>query len=216
MCSGEGVPGCFRPPATAGRGPRRVRSGLIGLVALALSHGWIWGGEPAQAEDLMVPARVQAPLIGKVVGFDRNFVARVKDNVTIAVVSKASNTDSERAATQMLGALGELGRISGLSHDELPVRWTDANSLAAACAERNVAIVYLTPGFEKEVVAIVKALDASRVLTVAGALSYVKEGVILGFDLVSGRPKLVINLASARRNGIAFHSSLLAITRVVQ
>lgn len=216
MCKGGARPKRGRWFARAGRRPRRVSFSWIVLLALAVLHAVTWGARSARAEDLIVPARVQAALVGKVASFDRNFSARVKERVTIAVVSKSSNSDSERAAAQLLGAFREVGPIASLPHEELRVPWTDAHSLAALCAERKVAIVYLTPGFDKETVAIVKALEVSRVLTVAGTLSYIKEGLVLGFDLVSGRPKLVINLASAKRQGIAFDSSFLAIARVVQ
>lgn len=199
----------------AGRRPHRVRFSWSVLFALVV-HGMAFCARWARAEDLIVPARVQAALVGKVASFDRNFSARVKERVTIAVVVKSSSSDSERAAAQMLGAFREVGPIAGLPHEELRVQWTDASSLAAFCADRKVAIVYLTPGFDKEAAAIAKALEVSRVLTVAGTLSYIKEGLVLGFDLVSGRPKLVVNLASARRQGIAFDSGFLAITRVVQ
>jgi YfiR/HmsC-like len=216
MCNDEWMPKRRRSSATAGRRPRRVSSSWIAPLALAVLQGMTWGAGSARAEDLIVPARVQAALVGKVTSFDRNFSARVKERVTIAVVVKASSSDSEHAAAQMLGAFREVGLVASLPHEELRVLWTDANSLAALCAERKVAIVYLTPGFDKEVVAIAKALEVSRVLTVAGTLSYIKDGLVLGFDLVSGRPKLVVNLTSARRQGIAFDSSFLAITRVVQ
>jgi YfiR/HmsC-like len=216
MCHGEYMPRRGRSPATAGHRPRPVSCGWIVLLALAVLHCMTWGARWARAEDLIVPPRVQAALVGKVVSFDRNFSARVKERVTIAVVSKSSNSDSERATAQMLGAFREVGPIATLPHEELRVPWTDANSLAAFCAERKVAIVYLTPGFDKEAAAIAKALEVSRVLTVAGALSYIKDGLVLSFDLVSGRPKLVVNLASAKRQGIAFDSSFLAIARVIQ
>jgi YfiR/HmsC-like len=216
MCSGECLPERGRPPQWTARVARPVGCRWLVLVVLTLAVCWTWGAGRARAEDLLVPARVQAALIGKVVSFDRNFAARVQNKVTIAVVSKSSSSDSERAAAQMLGAFRELGPTAGLPHEELRVAWTDAHALAAACAERKVAIVYLTPGFDNEAASIAKALDAARVLTVAGSLSYVKNGLVLGFDLVSGRPKLVVHLASARRQGIAFDATFLAITRVVQ
>lgn len=187
------------------------------VVVLALALCWAWcAPQPASAEDLLVPARVQAALAGKVVSFDRSFTTRVKQKVVIAVLSKPSEGDSERAASQMVGAFRELGPIGGLPHEVLPVPWTDAATLAALCAQRKVTLLYLTPGFDKEAASIVKALEGSRVLTVTGALSYVQLGVVLGFDLVSGRPKLVINLGRAKREGFAFDANFLAITRVVQ
>lgn len=196
---------------------RCVRGGpRWAVVLLTLVLGWSWTPRWAAAEDLLVPARLQAALAAKVVTFDRSFATRVKHKVLVAVLSKPGDADSERAAAQMVGAFRELGPIGGLPHEVLPIAWTDAVSLAAACTQRKVTLLYLTPGLDKEAAPIVKALEGARVLTVTGALAYVKFGVVLGFDLVSGRPKLVINLTSAKREGFAFDANFLAITRVVQ
>lgn len=76
--------------------------------------------------------------------------------------------------------------------------------------------MFVAPGLDNDIEPIVKALGPPGVLTIAGSLSYVKRGVVLGFDLVSGRPKIVINLAMARQQRLDFQAALLRLARVVE
>jgi hypothetical protein len=39
---------------------------------------------------------------------------------------------------------------------------------------------------------------------------------VVGFDLVSGRPKVVINLAMARKQNLRFRSDLLSLARIIE
>jgi YfiR/HmsC-like len=189
----------------------RLRRRVVLVIAMAS----MWG-RLAQGEDLLVPARVQAQLVGKVVIFDRNFKSHIADKVNIAIITKSSNADTERAAARIQTAFHELGPIAGYPHEEFVVPWTDARALAAICAERKVVIVYLTPGLGTEVEHVARVLVGTGVLSVAGTLSYVERGTVLGFDLVSGQPKLVINLPSSKRQGILFQAGLLKLARVIE
>jgi len=56
------------------------------------------------AEDLAVPARVQAELVRKLASYDRNFLERVGGKVAIAIVVRPSEVDSARASSQIEGA----------------------------------------------------------------------------------------------------------------
>ena len=41
-------------------------------------------------------------------------------------------------------------------------------------------------------------------------------GMVLGFDLVSGRPKLLIHVAQARKQNVSFPGSVLSLMKVHQ
>jgi hypothetical protein len=45
---------------------------------------------------------------------------------------------------------------------------------------------------------------------------YVPAGIVLGFDLVSGRPKLVVNLSQARRQHVDFRAEVLKLMKVYE
>jgi YfiR/HmsC-like len=168
------------------------------------------------AEDLAMPAQVEASLAGNVAAYDRAFVERAGPKVVIAIVARASDSSSTRAAAQMQAAFQGLTDIGGLPHEEFIVPWQDGQSLTEACVRRKASIVFLAPALAGDIDAIVDCLKNLHVLTVAGTLTYVDRGAVLGFDLVSGKPKIVINLPMAKKQGLAFRASLLKLARVIE
>jgi hypothetical protein len=170
----------------------------------------------ALAESAVVPAGLQAELLAKVVDYDRNFAARAGDRVRALLVAQASNADSKRAVQQMAVALGRIGDMGGLPHEETIVPYTGAADLARMCRERRIAVVYFGPGFRDDVADIRAALTGVDVLSVASVPDYVKDGIVFGFDLVSGRPKLLLNLPQAKLQNIAMKSALLKLMQVYE
>jgi YfiR/HmsC-like len=199
-------------PARRPRGHRRRLLVVLCLAQLVLSlsrQRWSW------AEDLAVPAEVQAQLLGKLASYDRGFPERAAGKVIIAIVVKPSEVDSTRAASQINEALKALASIGGLPHEEVLVPWTNAHDLSELCAKKPLAIVYLMPGLLGDMSAIASELDGKSVLTVAGVLSYLDRGVVLGFELVSGRTKLVVNLTQAKKQNVQFRAEVLSLMRIV-
>ena len=45
---------------------------------------------------------------------------------------------------------------------------------------------------------------------------YVPGGIVLGFDVVSGRPKLLVHLTQAKRQNVALRAEALKLMRVFE
>ena len=173
-------------------------------------------GHPLRAENPNVPIRLQAELLAKVTGYDRNFEARSGEQARVLILVAPGDSDSRRAAADMRSALGSVPSVGGLSHDEEVASYVDAPTLGETCRARNIAIVYLTPGFSGEIPAIRDAVGSQKLLTVGSLADYVPAGIVLGFDLVSGRPKLVVNLSQARRQHVDVRAEVLKLMRVYE
>ena len=195
-----------------GDAPRLLceRRAVVLGAACALLH------RPLRAENPNVPIRLQAELLAKVTGYDRNFEARSGEQARVLILVSPGDSDSKRAAAEMRSALASVPSVGGLSHDEEIANYVDAPTLGETCRTRQVAIVYLTPGFSGEVPAIRDAVGSLKLLTVGSLADYVPAGIVLGFDLVSGRPKLVVNLSQARRQHIDFRAEVLKLMRVYE
>jgi hypothetical protein len=182
------------------------------FARVALAGGAVWLlPEPLRADD-HVPVRVQADLLVKVSAYDERLVARPGERQVL--LFSTAHADSEAMAKQMRSELGAFGRIAGKPHSEELMRYDAPAALAEACTKKNAAIVYLAPGLGASIQAIAAALDGIQVLTVAGSPEYVKLGAVLGFDLVSGKPKLLVHLGQARRQQVAFTPDLLRLAKV--
>jgi hypothetical protein len=57
-------------------------------------------------------------------------------------------------------------------------------------------------------------LTPVSVLSVGDVPEYVPDGVVLGFDLEAGKPKLLVNLDQARRQNVEFTSDVLRLMKV--
>lgn len=198
--------------AQAGRLDRRRALLFLAGAALALSvHG---ASGRAHAEEVPVPVGLQAELLAKLAAYDKNLPARAGPRLHVLILSKPQIPESMRVAAQMQKALEQIPTIAGLPQDTQIAAYTTAEDLAIMCRSKRVAILYVTPGFDGDVGAIAKNLEGVDVLSVAAVASYVPKGIVLGFDLVSGKPKLVVNLTHARLQKVAFKADVLKLMKI--
>ncbi len=155
-------------------------------------------------------------LLAKVAGYDKNLPARAGDRVHVLIVTKNGSDESSRVASQADKALGDQDTIGGLPHDRATAAFSDAAALARLCRSRRIAIVYLTPGFsDGEVTAIAAAFSGADILSASAVASHVPLGIVLGFDLVSGKPKLLVHLGQAKRQHVDLSAEVLKLMKVV-
>lgn len=185
---------------------------------------WLWGARfvaavacllptaSAVADD--VPIELQVDLLARVVKFERTFTSNGKAPATVIVVAKPSVTVSTRASAQLTTALKRAGNLAGRPVTVITHSFTKAPALKAVSA--GSAIVYLMPGLSDEVKNISEALSGMRVLVVAASGDDVERGAVLGFDLQSARPRIVVNLPKARAQSLDFNSQLLRLAKVIQ
>lgn len=190
-------------------GRRAVVAGLVLLAVLAPARRTF-------AEDVSVPVGLQAELLAKVAAYDRNLAARAGDKVRVLIVAKGGNSDSTRVAAHMERSLRALGTIAGLDHEETTVTWAGVDALVQRVRSSRAAIVYFAPGFRDEAGAIARAFNGTNILTASALADLVPRGIVLGFDLVSGKPKIVINLPQARKQDVAFRAEVLKLAKVVE
>jgi len=195
---------------------QRGRTILTLAVAAAFCVVVLTPSDDAFAEEAPVPEKLQAELIAKIAAYDRSFTARARDRAHVVIIDRPDDADSVRSATHLEAALHELPDVGGLPHDEAVVPWPGAAGIADLLRARHAAIVYFTPGFSADLGGIRAALDGIDVLSVAAIPDYVPQGVVLGFDVISGKPKLLVNLTQARKQHVAFMAEILKMAKVYE
>lgn len=190
--------------------PRRV-------AALAALFAVLVVARLDRAEEASVPVSIQAELLAKVAAYDRNFAARAGGRASVVIVTKPGDDESARVGAAMAKALGALATVGGLPHEETLISLAEAAAIARTSKSKRAAVVYLASGFtDDEVGALSKAFEGADVLTVAAVARFVPKGVVLGFDLVSGKPKLLVHLGQARRQNVAFGAEILKLMQVFE
>lgn len=185
---------------------RRLFLALL-AAALVLTHD-------ARAEDAVVPLKLQASLLAKVAKYDKHMADRAGGALRVLIVKLAGNGESERAAQQLERHLDDLTDIGGFQREVSILQYQTASALAATIRDRKIAIVYLTPGFGSALDDVTHALDGIDVLSVSAVPSHVERGIVLGFDLESSKPILLVNLAAAKRQNVAFDPKVLKLMKV--
>src|SRR5262249_46234503 len=146
----------------------------------------------ARAEDVVVPVSLQAELMAKVAAYDRNFASRAGTEAKILILTKSGDALSGRVGNQMSKALGELSDFGGVAHSETVATYSNAADLTATCKKQKYSVVYVAPGFDADVEAIAGALKGLSILSVSAVPGYVPKGIVLGFDSISGKSKLLV------------------------
>jgi uncharacterized protein DUF4154 len=190
------------------RGPAHAISSLAlaGLVVLSARSSF--------ADDVTLPVAKQMELLGKVVSYDGSFRERAGARARVVILEKAGDGDSVRTAIQIQAALSHVEAVGGLAHDDIVETYGGAAALADECRSKHVAIVIVGPGFRDDVESIRTTLDGVDVLTVSAVADYVPKGIVLGFDLVEGRPKMLVQLTQAKRQHVTFGSEVLRLMQV--
>ena len=166
------------------------------------------------AEEVAVPAARQAELLIRIAAYDRNLPARAQGTVRVLVVVNPDDADSRALGAAMETALTRAGRIADLPVAVSETTVTAGDALAAKCRAEHVSIVYLASGLDAGVAGVVASLNGVDVLSVSGLPRYVQQGVVLGFDLVSGSPTLLFHLTNARRQNVAMDPKVVRLMQV--
>ncbi|MEJ7728368.1 MAG: YfiR family protein [Polyangiaceae bacterium] len=201
------------PPALEAPAPGAPLIGRRALLA-GLTAVLVLRDRAARAEEVSVPVELQAELFVKVAAYDRSFAARAGDRARVVVVSNADDDGSKTVAAQMTRALAGIDTIGGIPKEVSAHSFTSAAAIAELCHARRPAIVYFAPGIDRAVPAIASALSGVDVLSLAAVPDYVARGIVLGAELASGKPKLLIHLPQARSQNVQLSPELLKLMKV--
>jgi hypothetical protein len=166
------------------------------------------------AQEASVPADMQAELLAKLETYDRSFAERAGTTARVLIVTRSGNGRSEASAADMKAALARVDRIGGLPHQEISASYQGADALAQRCRSEQIAIVYVTPGLDDEVDAIKTSMTGVSVLTVGAVPVDVPRGIVLGFELEAGKPRILLNLAQAKAQGVNFAADVMRLMKV--
>jgi hypothetical protein len=184
-----------------------VSGGILGALALSFD---------TRADSASVPLGLQVELFAKVAAYDKTLPGRADGVARVLVVIRKGLPESASAAAHVLNALSNTPRIAGLPHEDSSIEFTDAAELATLCRTRSISILYMTPGLADVDEAVAKALVGVPVLSVSASAEGVPNGIVLGFDLVGGKSKLLVNITSCRNQGVGLSADVLKIATVIQ
>ena len=157
-----------------------------------------------------VPIQLQSKLTAKIASYDRNMAERVSSGARVLVLQHA-NSNSQRLARRIQSALRDQPSFAGAKLRVDIQTFSTAAALAERVESDKIAMVYFAGSFDSYAREIQRALKGVSVLTVTTELSAVRKGIVLGLGLISGRPKLYLNLPQAHAQHVQIAPRLLKL-----
>jgi hypothetical protein len=180
---------------------RAIAAAVVSICAVAPA--------PALAQ---VGAGNEALLLLRVLAYDRNITKRAGKVVTVAVVYKPGDGESEQVRGQIANALTEAANkvtVAGL-----PVRVVSLGvtaNLESDLAPMRAAAAYVCPGLGDQVANISRVTRARSILSFAGTEKYVTSGLSIG---LVRKAAILVNLPSSKAEGAALDAALLRVAEV--
>jgi hypothetical protein len=188
------------------------RTSFLLVLALAAT-----GHPTASGQSVPVPAELQYTLIAKVLTFDRNLSDRSGAEIVMGIVYQPTFPASDGVRREIAEAAGRsvVRSIEGIRVRVVEIPLRNPAELAGALQQAGVNLLYVTPLRAVDLARVLAAAREAGALTVTGVPEYVSAGVSLGLGLDAGRPRILVNLSSARREGADLSSNLLMLADVV-
>jgi hypothetical protein len=191
----------------------RARS-IVRVLLLALAGVAAWSR--VWADVASVPLQLQVDLSTKVIEYVQEPPVASLDRVRIGIVVKTSSPESMRAGAELKAAFDRAPSVGGRPHEQAIIEWSGSKALAERSRKGNLTVLYFTPGLDAEIGPSAEALAGQRIVTIAAVDSFVPEGVVLGFELVSGHPKMIFNLRQAKKQELVLRAAVMKLMRIVQ
>lgn len=151
-----------------------------------------------------VPPPLFVKIILAAVAFDRNLDKRFGDTISVAVTGDSSYSKALRKTL-------EAASKKKLKGKNIAIKTASPNDFGTKGA--NIVIFGSDLGNTASEVA--TRCAAAGITCVATNVRDIESGLSLGIEMVSGKPKLVINARTAAESGADYSSQILRLARVI-
>lgn len=189
---------------------------LIVIASAIAMHLAVAMPSRADAQDVEIPVSVHVPLFLKVLTFDRHLPARARRKIVVGIAHQSGHRPSTVTRDEVLYAL-EAAResLEGYAISSVAID-LDKEPLGEALKRHGVLVLYVAPLRAVDVAAIATTARSMQVTTLTGVPRYIALGLAIGVRLQGERPRLLINIDSARLEGANFKAELLKLAQVVR
>ncbi len=172
---------------------------------------------PIAAQEAALPVDLQMVVFSQVMRFDRNF-AQGEDEVVLAVLYQSRSRESVEIRNQIFEAFGGEGAFAGrpLRIIGIDVGDRDGKGSLQRMLPSGVDLLYLAPVRSFDVSSVAEAAAELGIPAITGTPDYVDQGLAIGVRREQGRPRILVNLESARAMGSDLSSELLKLARIVR
>lgn len=187
------------------------------LLILVLITGGIIPA-PLSADNGNIPVDLQAKLFLTALTYDKNLEKRPSTQLDIAILYFPWSAPSKEAALSFSKTLEMFKdkKISGRSFNVSLLTYNGDFGLKEKLADKHVDVLFIVGGEESMVRDIIKITQAEKILSCSNKAAYVTTcGVTMAVGLKDNKPKIYLNLTSAKREGADFSAKFLRVAEIV-
>lgn len=185
------------------------------LLALIAGAALLLLAVPMRAQDSGVPIALQVELLGRVLWYERGLQKSPNKELRAIIVERKADPVSALAAAQWVAQLTRVKQLGGKRVLQRRAVFESAEQIGRVLQEERAYLACLTPGLGKVAAELSRVFAARGVLSVSSQGADTARGIVLGFELASGKPRILLNLTQARAQKLDFSAQLLRVVQVV-
>jgi hypothetical protein len=185
------------------------------LGALLVAALLLLTAVPMRAQESGVPIALQVELLGRVLWYERGLQKSPDKELRAVIVERAADAASKLAAAQLIAQLERVKQLGGKRVAARRVVFDSAEQIGRVVQEQRAYLACLTPGLGKVAAELARVFAARGVFSVSTQGADTARGIVLGFELESGKPRILLNLTQARAQKLDFNAQLLRVVQVV-
>ena len=165
--------------------------------------------------EMPVSLEVQYPLLLKIITFDRNHDSRLANNLMIGIVYQGNYRTSKLSKEELTDIIEKKDlNVEGKKVSYTALDVSVITDLTKQIKSNDIDVLFILP-LRMRIDGIISESRKNRVMTFSGVPKYIEDGASVGIDIKGDKPLIVINLNSAKAEGVDFNSQLLKLAKIL-
>jgi len=172
----------------------------------------------ASADNGSVPPELQAKLFLTALTYDKNLEKEAEKQLDIGILYFPESPQSKEEALNLSKTLEGFKdkKISGRSFQTLILTYDGNGGLKKKIVDEHIDVLFIARGEKKLIEEVLKVTRSEKILSCTGKAEYVTTcGVTMAVGLKDNKPKIYLNLSSAKREGADFSAKFLRVAEIV-
>jgi hypothetical protein len=186
------------------------------LILTLITFGGI--SVPVSADNGNIPVDLQAKLFLTALTYDKNLEKHPSTHLDIAILYFPWLAQSKEEALNFSKTLEKFQdkKISGRSFTVSLLTYNGDGGFKEKIGDEHVDVLFIAGGEEPMVQEITKITQSEKILSCTSKAEYVTScGVTMAVGLKDNKPKIYLNLSSAKREGADFSAKFLRVAEIV-
>ncbi len=168
------------------------------------------------SQKMEVPVEIQVPIFFKILTFDRNLEKRSGKKLTIGIVHQSGYKEFLNAKNKFIETLNKtsIKKLKDIPVSLVPID-VDNSDLEDFVSKNEVSALYIAPLRAYNTEDIIKVIQNKKIVTMTGVIEQINSGVSIGIGSKGDKPLIIINLRSAKLEGVDFSSQLLKLAKII-